>query len=204
MFIQVIQGRCSDAAAMRSHTDRWTRELGPGAAGWLGGTYGVTDDDQFVAVVRFESRDAAARNSMRPEQGAWWEETSRSFDGDVTFHDCDDAIVMLDGGSDDAGFVQVIQGRLDDPPRFREFMNQPMGPLQEARPEILGGTVGIDGDGWFTETVAFRSEAEARAGEAQEMPDAMAEQWNREMDHVHDLRFLDLREPWFASRMPAG
>ena len=199
MFIQVIQGRCSDETTLRRHMDRWTQELAPGAQGWLGGTYGITDDDQFVAVVRFESREAAARNSLRPEQGAWWEEASRCFDGDVTFHDCDDAIMMLDGGSDDAGFVQVIQGRLDDPKHFRDFMSQPMDALQEARPEIIGGTIAIDADGWFTETMAFRSEAEARQGEQAEMPDEMAQQFTREMEQVHDMRYLDLHHPWFAS-----
>jgi hypothetical protein len=199
MFIQVIQGMCSDEAMLRRHMDRWREELAPGAEGWLGGTYGMTDDGQFVGVVRFESREAAARNSLRPEQGAWWEEASRCFDGEVSFHDCDDVILMLGGGSDDAGFVQVMQGRLDDPMRFREFMSQPMDMLHEARPEILGGTIAIDADGFFTETIAFRSEAEARAGESKEMPAEMAEQYGREMAQVHDMRYLDLHHPWFAS-----
>src|SRR4051794_33712216 len=187
MFIQVIQGRCTDEALMHRQLDQWQEDLAPGAQGWLGGTYGMTDDGQFVAVVRFESREAAARNSLRPEQGRWWEATSRCFDGEVSFHDCDDAILMLDGGSDDAGFVQVIQGRLDDPDRFREFMSQPMDMLHEARPEIIGGTVAIDADGWFTETVAFRSEAEARAGEGREMTGEMADAWNAEMAQMHDM-----------------
>jgi hypothetical protein len=199
MFIQVIQGMCSDEAMLRRHMDRWREELAPGAEGWLGGTYGMTDDGQFVGVVRFESREAAARNSLRPEQGAWWQEASRCFDGEVSFHDCDDVILMLGGGSDDAGFVQVMQGRLDDPMRFREFMSQPMDMLHEARPEILGGTIAIDADGFFTETIAFRSEAEARAGESKEMPAEMAEQYGREMAQVHDMRYLDLHHPWFAS-----
>lgn len=201
MFIQVIQGRCSDEATMRRHMDRWTEDLSPGAEGWLGGTYGITDDGQFIAVVRFESREAAARNSLRPEQGAWWEEASRCFDGEVSFHDCDDAIVTLEGGSDDAGFVQVIQGRVDDPQHFRDFMAQPMDLLHQARPEIIGSTVAIDPDGWFTETVAFRSEDEARAGESTAMPDEMSEQWTREMERMHDVRYLDLHHPWFASGM---
>ena len=55
MFIQVIQGMCSDEATLRGHMDRWREELSPGAEGWLGGTYGMTDDGQFVGVVRFES-----------------------------------------------------------------------------------------------------------------------------------------------------
>jgi len=199
MFIQVIQGMCTDEARMRRQMDRWKEDLAAGAQGWLGGTYGSTDDGQFVAVVRFESREAAARNSLRPEQGRWWQDTAGCFDGEVTFHDCDDAVMMLDGGSDDAGFVQVIQGRLDDPGRFREFMSQPMDVLHEARPELIGGTVAIDADGWFTETVAFRSEAEARAGERREMTGEMAEAWNAEMEQMHDMRFLDLHHPWFES-----
>jgi hypothetical protein len=204
MFIQVIQGKCSDEARMRRHMDRWTEELAPGAAGWLGGTYGMTDEGDFVGVVRFESREAAARNSTRPEQGKWWAEASQCFDGDVTFHDCDDAILMLDGGSDDAGFVQVIQGRVDDPQHFREFMSQPMDMLHTARPDILGGTIAIDEDGWFTETIAFRSEDEARAGEAKDMPVEMNEMWNREMEQVKDMRYLDLHHPWFASAGMSG
>ena len=179
MFIQVIQGMCTDESMLRQQMDRGREELSPGAQGWLGGTYGMTDDGQFVAVVRFESREAAARNSLRPEQGEWWAAASRCFD--------------------DAGFVQVIQGRLDDPSRFREFMSQPMDMLQQARPEIIGGTIAIDADGWFTETMAFRSEAEARQGEQMEMPDEMAQQFNREMEQVHDMRYLDLHHPWFAS-----
>ena len=204
MFIQVIQGMCSDETMLRQHMDRWREELAPGADGWLGGTYGMTDDGQFVGVVRFESREAAARSSLRPEQGAWWEETSRCFDGEVTFHDCDDAILMLDGGSDDAGFVQVIQGRVEDPAAFREFMSQPMDVLHEARPEIIGGTIALDDEGWFTETVAFRSEDEARRGESAPMDDdAMAAEFARQMERVRDLRYLDLHHPWFATAMPA-
>ena len=77
MFIQVIQGMCTDEAMLREQMDRWREDLSPGALGWLGGTYGMTDDGQFVAVVRFESREAAARNSLRPEQGEWWAAASR-------------------------------------------------------------------------------------------------------------------------------
>jgi hypothetical protein len=200
VFIQVIQGRCKDADAIHRQMDRWRDELEPGAIGWLGGTYGITDDDEFVGVVRFDSRESAERNSNRPEQSAWWEETAQLFDGEATFHDCDDVTMMLDGGSDDAGFVQVIQGRIEDPARFREMMSQPMDSLHEARPDIIGGTIAIDEDGWFTETVAFRSEAEAREGEAKGMPDdEMSQEWNAEMEKVKDMRYLDLHHPWFAS-----
>ncbi len=74
-----------------------------------------------------------------------------------------------------------------------------MDVLHQARPELIGGTIAIDADGWFTETMAFSSEAEARRGEQMEMPDEMAQQFTREMEQVHDMRYLDLHHPWFAS-----
>jgi len=204
VFIQIIQGRCRDAEQVHRLTDEWRETMGPTAEGWLGGTYGITDEGEFVAVVRFESREAAARNSTKPEQGQWFDRMRACFDGDVVFHDCDDAVMFLDGGSDDAGFVQVMQGRVADPTAFRHFMEQPMDLLHEQRPEIIGGTIAMEPDGWFTETVAFRSEAEARAGEGKPMPEDARQQWEEQMAAMTDLRYLDLHSPWFASSMAAG
>ena len=98
MFIQVIQGRCSDADRLRKQLDVWEQDLAPGADGFLGSTGGLTDDGTFVAVVRFDSREQADASSSRPEQDAWWQETSTCYDGEVAFHDYDDAFTMLDGG----------------------------------------------------------------------------------------------------------
>ncbi len=199
MFIQIIQGKCNDADRVHQLIDQWRDEMGSKVEGWLGGTYGITDDGEFVGVIRFDSREAAAQNSARPEQGAWWEETKSCFDGEVTFHDCDNAMTFLGGGSDEAGFVQIMQGRLSDPERFRHFMEQPMDMLHETRPEILGGTIAMEPDGWFTQTVAFRTEAEAREGEHKEMPAELREQFQTEMSMMQDVKYLDLHHPWFAS-----
>lgn len=199
MFIQVIQGRCNDADRLHQRMDMWRETLEPGAEGWLGGTYGLTDDNEFIGVVRFDSKESAERNSQRPEQDTWWEETKTCFDGDVTFHDCEDVVLMFDGGSDDAGFVQVSQGRVSDPAKFHAMMDQPMDMLHEARPDIIGGTVAVDKDGFFTQTVAFRSEAEARKGEQMEMPAEMRDQM-ADMDQImRDVSYHDLHHPWFAS-----
>jgi len=200
MFIQVIQGQCRDADRLHQLSDEWRDTLGSSAAGWLGGTYGVTDEGQFVAVVRFESREAATANSTRPEQGAWWSKMQECFEGEVTFHDCDDAMLFLGGGSDDAGFVQVIQGKLSDAERFRRFMSQPMDALHEARPEILGGTIAIEPDGTSTETIAFTSEEAARKGEAIALPEDMRGQVEEEFSVMQDVTYLDLHHPWFSSR----
>ncbi len=199
MFIQIIQGRCRDADRIHQLSDQWREQLGPDADGWLGGTYGVTDDGQFVGVVRFDSREAAAHNSARPEQAAWWTQMAECFEGEVTFHDCDDVTMFLGGGSDQASFVQVIQGRLTDPERFRAFMSQPMDALHEARPEILGGTIAIEPDGTFTQTVAFTTEDAAREGETKPMPEDLRAATEEEFSVMQDVTYLDLHHPWFAS-----
>ena len=156
-----------------------------------------------MAVVRFESREAAAANSARPEQGAWWQKMQECFEGEVTFHDCDDVTMFLGGGSDDAGFVQIIQGRLDDADRFREFMSQPMDTLHEARPEILGGTIAIEPDGTFTQT--WRSPPRPRPERASQGDARGHVRASRARCSVmEDVTYLDLRHPWFASRTGAA
>jgi hypothetical protein len=196
MFIQIIQGPCSREAEMRDAIERWRTDCEPGADGWLGGTYGFTDDGTFVGVVRFTSEEAARRNSERPEQGRWWSETERLFDGPVEFHDCRDVTVMLEGGSDQAGFVQVIEGKCDDPARMRSLLEQTSESLHAARPEILGATLAIEDDGTFVETVAFTDEATAREHEG-EMADEIRSQM--EEARTHDVAYLDLHQPWFAT-----
>ena len=196
MFIQIIQGKCTRQDECREMGERWRRELGPGAEGWLGGTYGFTDDDQFMAIVRFDSRESAAKNSQRPEQGAWWREMEALFEGPVEFHDCDDVTLMLDGGSDDAGFVQVIRGKVDDPTTMKKMMTD-TEQLHEMRPEIIGGTLAIEEDGTFIETIAFTDEDSARRGEQTAMPEDV----RRAMESaMHDVSYADLHHPWFASR----
>ncbi len=142
MFAQVIQGRTSDAEGVRAALDRWLQELRPGAEGWLGSTIGITDDGTFIAVARFESAEAAQRNSQRPEQARWWEETSRLLDGEVSFRDSEDVTVDVKGDLDKAGFVQVMQGRVTDAGRAKEFMAQiPSAVMAAFRPDVLGSVL---------------------------------------------------------------
>jgi hypothetical protein len=195
VFIQIVQGRCTRQDDLRALVEEWRRDLSPGATGWLGGTYGFTDDDLFVAVVRFESREAAMANSQRPEQGAWAERLAALMDGPMEFHDCDDVSLLFDGGSDDAGFVQVIRGKVDDPQRLKEMLAD-ADTLHEMRPDILGATLAIEADGTFTECVAFTSEEAARAGEQVEPPEAV----QRDIEYaMKDATFYDLRHPWFET-----
>ncbi|HEX6359354.1 hypothetical protein [Actinophytocola sp.] len=199
MFMQIIQGQVRDAKKARATMDRWHRELAPGAIGWLGGTYGITDDGTLVAAVRFASEEAARRNSTRKEQDAWWQEMKEHFTGEVTFHDCNDVILLLGGGSDEAGFVQVIQGQVRDKKRARELAEKSGGIIAANRPDVIGATIAIDADGCFTETVAFVSEEEARRNEKKELPPDAAKVVEEEMSLLQDVHYMDLHRPWFGS-----
>src|SRR5688572_14894709 len=119
MFVQVIQGKAKDPAGLKKQWERWDQELRPQASGYLGGTAGVTADGKFIALARFESEDAAKANSDSPEQGKWWEETSQYLE-DPMFHDCREVTLSNGGGSDEAGFVQVMQGKSTDVEKARE------------------------------------------------------------------------------------
>ena len=88
------------------------------------------------------------------------------FEGPVEFHDCDDVTLLFNGGSDDAGFVQVIPARSTTPPACALMASDPTE-LHRMRPEIIGATLALEPDGTFTETIAFTDEASARRGEQQ-------------------------------------
>lgn len=193
MFVQFIEGQVSDPSALRERLDRWRDDLAAGS-GWAGTTAGVTDDGTAFVAARFESAEAARANSDRPEQSDWWAETERLFDGPVAFEDHEDAVTFRAGGSDDAGFVQVIRGDVNDVEAARDAFLEEVP--DDDRPDVIGGLVGIAPDGTYTTVVYFTSEAEAREGESEEGDD-FAEQ----MDALHDTppRFLDLRDPWFWS-----
>ena len=203
MFVQVFQGRTSDAEGLRAALDRWMAELAPGAIGWLGSTGGTTEDGRTIEVARFESAEAARRNSERPEQGRWWAETEGFFDGGATFRDSTDVVVDLQGDPDQAGFVQVMQGRSSDPERARQLMAQDPEAWAAFRPEVLGSlSIGHD-DGAYTVVLYFTSEAAAREGERKELPLELRPAME-EMDKlsVGTTEFFDLRQPLIAS--PAG
>lgn len=202
MFIQVIQGRVRDAAGLREHWDLRIHELRqhpevvpdaglievPVSVGWLGSTAGISDEGEFVAVIRFESERLARQDDRRPEQREWWAEAKEYFDGEVTVRDSSEVDTILGGGSDDAAFVQVIQGRAKDVDRVRELNSASEAWLKEHRPRIIGGTVAWHEDGSFTETLYFTSEEQAREGELDE--------WRA---LVESVRYIDLRDPWLWS-----
>src|SRR3954453_4651516 len=120
MFVQVISGKVTDLDTFRRLSDQWDDELRPGAVGYLGATEGTTDDGRFFVAARFESAEAAAKNSARPEQGAWFAEGEK-MRRDVSFHGCSPIETIFGGGKGRTGFFPVMRGHGNDRAKAREM-----------------------------------------------------------------------------------
>jgi len=194
MFVQIIEGRTNDADGIKRQGDRWQTEVGPGAAGFLGVTSGVTADGRAITIARFESEELARANSARPEQSAWWAEMEKYYDGEVTFTESTDVQEFLGGGSNDAHFVQIMKstgvdrdrmGRLDE--QFEKFAG--------LRPDLIGSFRVWTGADRCIEANYFTSEADARAGEQQELPAEVQALLSEFQDLMQNTEFLDLSDP---------
>jgi len=194
MFVQVIRGKTKNADALRAAGQKWQDELRPGAKGYLGVTTGVADDGTAVTVVRFESEAAAQANSDRPEQSKWFEENIAPNLTDVTFYNCPTVDLFAGGGSDEAGFVQVMFYKPNDVEALRslakEFEN-----VAGDRPDILGGMLAIATDGTVIDTNYFTSEADARANEKKEMSPQMQATMQKLGELAGNIEFVDIRHP---------
>jgi hypothetical protein len=197
MFVQVIEGKVSDKDGLHRQMERWESEIRPGAAGFLGSTGGVTDDGVGFAIARFVSAAEAKANSDRAEQGAWWSETEKCFNGPVSFTDSEDVENFLSGGSNDAGFVQVMKTS-NGPGRdvVHSLDKQFEKHASTFRPDLIGGLRVWTGETSTVEVNYFTSEADARAAEGKEPPAELAALFSQYADVLASTEFLDLRDPW--------
>lgn len=200
MFVQVVQGKVSDAERLHVQLDKWMQDLAPGATGWLGSTCGVTEDGTCVCFVRFDTPEHARENSNRAEQGAWWAETSRLFPQGAEFLDSEQVTEDTPGDPAKAQFVQIIEGRASDAARGLELSMENPDKWTEYRPDILGSVGANFPDGRYAMELFFTNEAEARKGEQKEPPPELKAQ----MDEMQALdteppKFFDLKNPWMYS-----
>jgi hypothetical protein len=200
MFIQVIEGKVRDQQALERQMQRWERDLMPGAIGYLGSTGGCTAAGDCCLIARFESRDAARRNSDRPEQSAWWRDTEACFDGPVTFHDSEEVEVMQHGDLDGARFVQVMEGHVADRDRAVALERESEPMLAEMRPDLLGSVTAYYDKDAFTEVAYFTSQDAARKGETQPMTDEVQAMFREWQDVMHVDRYLDIEQPWLMAK----
>lgn len=199
MFVQIIRGKASDEGGLRKQVEKWQQELAPTATGYLGSTGGIASDGRMFLAARFESAEAAQANSDKPEQGAWWAETERYLSG-VTFANSIESLPWMGGGSDDAGFVQVMSYKVNDVDKAKELWAA-MVDMPMDRPDLIGGLTVLSDGAALTDIVYFTSEAEARASENQRPEGeaaAIMEQWGKLIEG--EIDYLDLTEPWLFGK----
>jgi hypothetical protein len=200
MFIQIIQGRATNPPGIRRDLGRWHRQLAADADGWLGSTTGITEDGWSITVVHFASEAQARRNRDRPEQREWWRDASQHL-ARVVAHDAPKVHIYRDGGSDQAGFVQVIQGHTDDMERMVSLGRDQDDVLAREAPHILGVTVAEHADrpGDFTQILYFTSEQDARSYDQDPAieEDEPAQEKRRSL--MTSLHSFDLRDPQMLS-----
>jgi hypothetical protein len=204
VFVQVVTGLVANPRVARAAVERWAVETGPLTPGWCGTTAGLAGDGLLVGVVRFADAASAWRALTNTDQRAWWDRASGIFTGPVVLCGSSD-VVMIGSGSDDAGFVQVVQGRTRDARRFRSLTRELGGRLIDLRPDILGYLVALhdEGRGAFTEVAWFTSEEEARTGGERDAPEDLAGLIDEEQGLLLDLEYLDVPVPWLSSPSPA-
>lgn len=197
MYLRVAQGAVRDRQRLRTGLDRMVAALTGQGHGWLGTTAGTTDDGTAVVVTRWEDEVAPAADERTP----WWDTVVGAFDQQPAVHRYRVVLEQLRGNPHDAGFVQVLQGRILDVDRTEHLLEDVSGWQQRARPDLIGGVLGLHLDGGFTQVAYFTSEVEARAGERTAWPHQL-EELDPLVQHSH---YLDLREPWmYAPRSAAG
>jgi hypothetical protein len=193
MFVQIIEGRTTDGKALMERADRWQREVRPGAIGFLGVTAGVTADGRAVTIARFEDEASARANAARPEQTAWFEGMAKLYDGEPRFTESSDTTQWMGGGSDDAGFVQVMKSTGVDRAQV-EKMDEAFEPYAHLRPDLLGGLRIWTGPDSCVDVAYFTSEAEARKGEQAEMPSELTTLMG-EFEGMGETEYFDLTDP---------
>jgi hypothetical protein len=194
MFVQVIEGKTSDPAALMEHGDRWQRDVRPGAIGYLGVTAGVTADGRAVAIVRFLDEASARANAERPEQTAWFESMAKVYDGQPTFTESKDVTEWMGGGSNDAGFVQVMKSTGVDRAQV-EKMDAVFERFTDQRPDLLGGLRIWTGPASCIDVAYFTTEEDARKGEQAELPDELKQLMSEFGEGMGEVDYLDLVEP---------
>ena len=194
MFVQVVEGRTSNPGGVMEHGERWQREVRPGAIGYLGVTAGVTAEGRTIAIVRFEDEASARANAERPEQTAWFESMAKLYDGEPSFTESSDVTEWMGGGSNDAGFVQVMKSTGVDRAQV-EKMDAAFESFAGQRPDLLGGLRIWTGPDSCIDVAYFTTEEEARKGEQAEMPDEIKKLMSEFEGGMGDVEYLDLTNP---------
>jgi hypothetical protein len=173
MTVRVLRGRPRDLEALRG---QWATERDRAAAG----VAGTDASGEWLAVLIDPVGDPTG-----------------AFAGpEVTWFDSDDVQQVLAGSpAPGAEFIQIMTARVDDRDAWAAADRQAVPRFATIRPDFLGALRVWQGD-LLTVVDSYRSEAEARAGEARghsAKDQALFDAWFARLSNV---RWHDLIPPW--------
>lgn|GEM_PF-199387 len=189
MFVQVVRAPAVDPTPLLEQVARLPAMLSTDPAGFLGLSAGISDDGDFVAVARF----------TQPGGGGWWAALEPWLAGPADVRASSDVELLLGGGSDQAGFVEVIEGRTSDRARFMELERQLEPRLAADRPDFLGSQIVWWTDGSWLEVAYFTSEDDVRAGDALPVAPEVEELTAAWEDVARPSAQSDLADPYLST-----
>ena len=198
MFLLTVEGRTGTPDALHEDVLNWPGEVGRSAVGWLGNTAGVSNDGDFVLLMRFESEEAAWITSDLPEQGRWWQTCAEHLDTKPAITGSTTVIGILDGGSDDAAAVRIRRGSavLN---RYRRSLRQLETLPPAERAAVIGGIVAWHDGDRFTEALYLTSRDFAQVRQLGTSPTPLGRFIDGLEASILDAKVIELDEPWLIS-----
>ncbi len=192
MFVEVVQGSAADPESVHQLLDRWVVEVAPCAPGWRGTTAGVAAHGGFVAMIRFDSDGAPI-----PGHHDWRAEMLRLLNGSGSSQIYDHVVVLKETDDRPDGFVQFVLGKVHDLTAAETYLKDFDRIYAPLRPDSTGRLMAGRDDGQFVGAFSFRSEPDARRGEAQDVSPRIADMIGQ-VKSLRDgrARYVDLTDPW--------
>lgn len=187
MFVELVQGRAIDPTGLHQAWDQALVGIGAEAAGWLGATSGVSAAGGFMAILGFESEEAARITMDRLDRRAAWDRLA-PLAADLTFRECPNVRAFGLRDPRYADLVQVTQGPANDIGRVVSVFEK-SSRAGTADETVIGGLLCWD-DAGFATSALYRRSPEAGAASA---PDTLREDAPA---LIHQPARLDLAGPW--------
>ncbi len=197
-FVLLARAPAGDPDILRRRWDTWHQQAAASSAHWLGSTGGLAPGGDWLAAVRYSSEEAArtaAQAAADPDLLP--DATTIEVTSDVH-------LVEGNGSPADGTFVQFMRARVHERHRLEAVEDSVGDRFAAHRPDFLAGLRAWTGPDRLTVVDWFTSEADARAGEAIDIPADLGTLFSEWMSLLHDVEWYDLRQPWQMSPEPAS
>ncbi len=195
MFLELVQGRAVSEAALRSAWEQVLATIAEEATGWIGATSGAAAHGGFVAILGFESEEAARISMGRLDESATWNPLEPLL-ADLRFRELPHVRAFGVAGLGDADLVEVTQGSANDVGRLLSVVEGSARAVLADEAPFLGTLVAWD-DSAFAVNVLYRRASE---GVVASTPDPVRQDAPILLDQSVQL---DVVDPW-SILVPAG